>query len=72
MHIKQGLIPTVLGTAVTATGLALRNTIPKTYCTGIIGYGLAHVVLGSVDMINDKTSQNKAVKQFNKVLHSFK
>lgn len=26
MYIKDGLIPTVLGTAVTATGLALRKS----------------------------------------------
>jgi hypothetical protein len=71
MHIKQGLIPTVLGTAVTATGLVLRNSIPKMYSSGIVGYGLAHIVLGSVDMIHEKDN-HKTAKQFNKVLNAFK
>lgn len=74
MHIKQGLIPTVLGTAVTATGFALKDTIPKVYCSGIIGYGLAHVVLGSIDIINSHNQSccNKTAKQFKKVINSFK
>lgn len=72
MHIKQGLVPTVIGTAVTAAGFALRDTIPKTYSSGMVGFGLAHIVIGSVDMINDKSAVQKTAKQFNKVLNSMK
>ena len=36
MHIKEGIIPTVLGTVVTATGVALRNTdLPESYRNGL-------------------------------------
>ena len=72
MHIKQGLVPTVIGTAVAAAGFALKDTIPKPYSSGIVGFGLAHIVLGSVDMINDKSSVQKTARQFNKALNSFK
>ena len=72
MHIKQGLVPTVIGTAVTAAGLALKDTIPKPYCSGIVGFGLAHIVLGTVDMIVSNNATHKTAKQFNKVLNSLK
>jgi hypothetical protein len=60
--MREGLIPTVLGTAVTATGLAMRgydmkkNGMQKrdtvvALSAGILGFGLAHVVLGSIDLI---------------------
>ena len=72
MHIKQGLVPTVIGTAVTAAGLALKDTIPKPYSSGIVGFGLAHIVIGSVDMMHGNSSAQKTAKQFNKVLNTFK
>ena len=53
MEIREGLIPTVLGTAVTTTGLLLgknRNVKPF-IANGVIGFGLAHVVLGAIDLI---------------------
>lgn len=59
---REGLIPTLLGTAV--TGVALANRVPDIrrrgmqksevgpmIATGLIGFGLAHVVLGSIDLI---------------------
>jgi hypothetical protein len=53
MNIKQGIIPTVIGTAVTATGIALRSTsVPESYRNGIIGFGLANIAIGSAEMIN--------------------
>jgi hypothetical protein len=69
MHIKEGIIPTVVGTVVTATGIALKNTnnnLPKSYTNGIIGFGLAHITLGSVEMISQnmqgKNIMNKMTK----------
>ncbi len=48
--VREGMIPTVLGTAVTATGLALRGVSPA-LGWGIAGFGLAHIVLGAIDLI---------------------
>ena len=59
---REGLIPAILGTAVTVTGLALRSAdmkkngmnrreVAPMVAAGIIGFGLAHVVLGSIDLI---------------------
>lgn len=47
---REGLIPTVLGTAVTAAGLALRGANPVVGW-GVAGFGLAHVLLGAIDLI---------------------
>lgn len=65
MNIKTGIIPTVIGTAVAATGVALKNTnLPESYRNGIIGFGLANITLGSVEMISENV-QNKGM--FNRV-----
>lgn len=48
--MREGLVPTVLGTAVTATGLALRGVSPA-LGWGIAGFGLAHMVLGAIDLV---------------------
>lgn len=47
---REGLIPTVLGTVVTGTGLALRTSNPVVGW-GITGFGLAHILLGAIDMV---------------------
>jgi len=47
---REGMIPTVLGTAVTATGLALRG-VNQSLGWGIAGFGLAHIVLGAIDLV---------------------
>jgi hypothetical protein len=63
MKIKDGIIPTVLGTVVTAGAVTLRakdmknmkmnkkNMIPMAE-TALLGFGLAHVVLGAIDLMN--------------------
>lgn len=62
--MRKGLIPLILGTAVTATGLALRGQDMKNngmskrdtkvaIGAGILGLGIAHIILGSIDMIED-------------------
>jgi hypothetical protein len=52
MEIREGLIPTVLGTAVAATGAMMkRRDMAPMIAAGIVGFGLAHVVLGAIDLV---------------------
>ncbi|WP_442595886.1 asparagine synthase [Neobacillus sp. D3-1R] len=56
MNIREGLIPTVLGTAVTATGYALKQNrkVDKMISNTIFGFGLAHIVLGAIDLFEHR------------------
>ncbi|KAB3529256.1 asparagine synthase [Alkaliphilus serpentinus] len=57
--MREGMVPTILGTGVTAAGVALkgmsmkqdRSNMMPMVAAGIIGFGLAHVVLGTIDLI---------------------
>jgi hypothetical protein len=49
--MREGMIPAVLGTVVSASGAALLGSRYKLAATGILGFGLAHVVLGAIDLI---------------------
>jgi hypothetical protein len=51
--MREGLIPTILGTAVAASGYALRQKNP-TIGWGVLGFGLAHVVLGAIDLVEHR------------------
>lgn len=64
---REGMIPTVLGTAVTAAGIAMRVVDMKRHGmkkgdimpllgAGILGFGLAHVVLGGIDLYEHRSS----------------
>lgn len=58
MNIREGIIPTVLGTVVTTAGTAVfrQKNKSKTFAAitaGVIGFGLAHILLGSIDLIKD-------------------
>lgn len=50
MMPREGLIPTLLGTAVTAAGLALRDR-NSAVGWGIAGFGMAHILLGAIDLL---------------------
>ncbi len=71
MHIKEGLIPTVLGTVVTAAGVALKDNIPDSYRSGIIGFGLAHIAIGSVELVGQNIQNKDIMRKVTKAV-SFK
>jgi hypothetical protein len=55
MGTREGLIPTILGTAVTTAGLAMRGyRVSPMIANSIIGFGLAHVVLGAIDLFEHR------------------
>ena len=56
MNMREGLIPTALGTAVTATGYALKQKrgSNKMIANTIFGFGLAHIVLGAIDLVDHR------------------
>lgn len=57
MKTREGMIPTILGAAVTATAATAAATKFKSKDTGsliaagITGFGLAHIVLGAIDLV---------------------
>lgn len=56
MNIREGLIPTALGSAVTAAGYALkqRRGSNKMVANTVFGFGLAHIALGVIDLIQHR------------------
>ncbi len=61
MKAREGLIPTVLGTVVTTSGYAMKNLIPGPLAWGIVGFGLAHIVLGSIDLVEHRNTQPEEI-----------
>lgn len=58
--MREGLIPTILGSVVTAAGASFsknnmkkKNVIPMVEA-GIIGFGLAHIILGAIDLVEHR------------------
>lgn len=55
MDIREGVIPTALGSAVTATGYMLKkNNSNKMVADTLVGFGLGHIVLGVIDIVQHK------------------
>jgi len=58
--MREGIIPAILGTVVTAAGASFsRNNMKKKNMlpmieAGIVGFGLAHIVLGAIDLVEHK------------------
>ena len=61
LFMKQGILPTLLGTAVTGATIYMsgqdimkrskrKSNVESMVAAGLLGFGLAHVVLGSIDM----------------------
>ncbi|UJL46167.1 asparagine synthase [Virgibacillus sp. NKC19-16] len=57
MNIREGMIPTALGTVVTATGYGLKQNpgSNKMVANTVFGFGLAHVVLGTIDLVQHRS-----------------
>jgi len=55
-QLREGMIPTILGSAVTAAGYAMSrsNGVSKTVANTVLGFGLAHVVLGAIDLFEHR------------------
>lgn len=60
--MREGMIPTLLGSAVLTTGAVMRGIdmkqrgmskkdIMPLVSAGLVGFGLAHVILGSKDLV---------------------
>ena len=55
METREGKIPTTLGTIVTGAGVAmLAMEVAPMIAAGVIGFGVAHIVLGSIDLAQHK------------------
>ncbi|MBY7144900.1 asparagine synthase [Virgibacillus sp. NKC19-3] len=56
MNIREGMIPTALGSVVTATGYGLKQkrSSNQMIANTLFGFGLAHVVLGTIDLIQHR------------------
>jgi len=54
--IREGLIPTILGSAVTAAGYVMKQKhgSNKMVANTIFGFGLAHIVLGAIDLVEHR------------------
>lgn len=55
MKIREGAIPTALGTVVTGIGAAMVAVeVAPVIAAGVVGFGAAHVVLGAIDLVEHK------------------
>lgn len=56
MNTREGLIPTALGSVVTVTGYALKRKRQSNQMVAntVFGFGLAHVVLGVIDLVQHR------------------
>lgn len=63
--MREGLIPTILGSAVMASGAMMRGMdmerrgmhkkdVMPMVAAGLVGFGLAHVVLGTKDLVSKR------------------
>lgn len=68
--MREGVIPTALGTVVTAGAVALRvmemknrgvrrrELVPMVE-DAVLGFGLAHVVLGTIDLMEHRSTDSR-------------
>jgi hypothetical protein len=55
MEVREGMIPTALGTIATGVGAALAVKHKKPMiAAGVVGFGAAHIVLGAIDLVQHR------------------
>jgi hypothetical protein len=55
MAVREGTIPTALGTVVTGVGASLAaKRIAPMVSAGVVGFGAAHILLGAIDMVQHR------------------
>ena len=54
LNVREGLIPTVLGAVVSASGATMLKSKYRLVGTGVLGFGLAHLILGAIDLIEHR------------------
>ncbi|MDP4094044.1 MAG: asparagine synthase [Bacillota bacterium] len=63
--MREGLLPVIIGSAVTASGIAFRCMDMKkrgmtkhdakvALGAGLVGLGAAHIILGAIDLFEEK------------------
>lgn len=63
--MRKGMIPALLGIAVTGTAIAMsdpdvfergmkKKNVDTMMASGLIGFGLAHIVLGGMDLFKER------------------
>lgn len=63
--MREGMIPTVLGAAVTGAGATMvKKKAATAIGAGILGFGLAHIVLGSIDLVQHRDDKMEKAKRF--------
>ncbi|WP_459837856.1 asparagine synthase [Halanaerobaculum tunisiense] len=56
--MREGLLPTILGGLVTSLGISLRSKDAR-LSWGVTGFGLAHILLGSIDLLQHQSLEDK-------------
>ncbi len=56
MAVREGTIPTALGTMATGIGAAMatKHVAPR-LAAGVVGFGAAHILLGAIDMVQHRS-----------------
>lgn len=55
MKLREGIIPTGLGVVATTAGATLASLeILPVVAAGVVGFGLAHIVLGTIDVVQHR------------------
>jgi hypothetical protein len=55
MAVREGMIPTALGTVATGVGAVMAAKHKKSMiAAGVVGFGAAHLILGTIDLFQHK------------------
>jgi hypothetical protein len=58
MKRREGTTATIVGVIVALIGYSLLSSTPI-WAAGIIGFGLAHIVLGVIDLVQTSTTLSR-------------